>query len=142
LPALAGAVLAAALLGGCAKFQTARECGSFVDAIRAWKAQAPPPATSAPMPSPSAASVESRNLADRYDDLAQRIDDLKLTSPELVPRAERYQKLSREAARALRDVADSVEKGDSEGARRRRVEFDDIAKGEAPLVADINKICR
>jgi hypothetical protein len=65
-----------------------------------------------------------------------------LTSSELVPRAQRYQKLSREAARALRDVAEAVEKGDAEGARRRRVEFDDIARGEAPLVADINGVCR
>jgi hypothetical protein len=71
-----------------------------------------------------------------------RIDALKLTSSELRPRAERYQKLSREAAKALRDVAEAVEKGDAEGARRRRIEFDDIARGEAPLVADINVVCR
>jgi hypothetical protein len=50
--------------------------------------------------------------------------------------------LAREAAKALRDVAEAVEKGDAEGARRRRVEFDDIARGEAPLVADINAVCR
>jgi hypothetical protein len=113
-----------------------------VSAIKAWKGQAPAAAASAPMPSPSAASVESRSLADRYDDLAGRIDALHLTSPELLPRAERYQKLSREAARALRDVAEAVEKGDGELARRRRVEFEDIARGEAPLVADINTVCR
>lgn len=81
-------------------------------------------------------------MAGRYDDLAGRIDALHLTSPELVPRAQRYQKLSREAAAALRDVAAAVEKGDSEGARQRRVQFDDIARGEAPLVADINTVCR
>jgi len=126
---------------GCAKFQTARECGNFVSAIKAWKGQAAP-AASAPAPTPSAASVESRALADRYDDLAQRIDALHLTSPELLPRAERYQKLARGAAAALRDVAAAVEKGDAEGARRRRVEFDDIARGEGPLVADINGVCR
>ena len=85
---------------------------------------------------------DSRVLADRYDDLSQRIDGLHLTSPELLPRAERYQKLARGAAAALRDVAAAVEKGDAEGARRRRVEFDDIARAEAPLVADINDVCR
>jgi len=129
---------------GCAKFQTARECGSFVSAIKTWKAQAPAAAASAgaTMPSSATASLESRALADRYDDLAQRIDALHLTSPELVPRAARYQKLSREAARALRDVAAAVEKADQEAARRRRIEFDDIARGEAPLVADINGVCR
>jgi len=126
---------------GCAKFQTARECGTFASAIEQWRGQAKPVA-SAPAASPSAASSDARALADRYDDLAKRIDALKLTSDELVPRAERYQKLSREAAKALRDVAAAVEKGDAETARRRRVEFDDISHGEAPLVADINGVCR
>jgi hypothetical protein len=127
---------------GCSKFQTARECGVFVGAIKSWKEQAPKPAVSAPAPSPAGASSESRALADRYDALAQRIDDLHLGSSELLPRATRYQKLARAAAAALRDVADAVERGDAEGARRRRVEFDDIAGGEAPLVADINAVCR
>lgn len=128
--------------GGCAKFQTARECGTFVSAIKAWKGQAPASSASAPAPTPSAAWAESRALAERYDELAKRIDGLHLSSPELVPRAERYQKLARGAASALRDVADAVEKGDAEGARKRRVEFDDIARAEAPLVADINGVCR
>jgi hypothetical protein len=81
-------------------------------------------------------------LADRYDDLGKRIDGLKLSSAELLPRAQSYQKLAREAAAALRDVARAVERGDAEAARRRRVEFDDLARGEAPLVAEINRICR
>lgn len=128
-------------LFGCAKFQTARECGTFASAIEQWRGQAKP-GSLAPAVSPSAASIDARALAERYDDLAKRIDALKLSSDELVPRAQRYQKLSREAAKALRDVATAVEKGDAEGARRRRVEFDDIARGEAPLVADINDVCR
>jgi hypothetical protein len=128
---------------GCAKFQTARECGLFVEAIKAWKAQAPKAAPSAVAPtSPAQASVESRALAERYDDLAIRIDSLRLGSPDLVPKAARYQKLSREAAAALREVANAVSKGDAEGARKRRIQFDDIASGEATLVADINGICR
>lgn len=81
-------------------------------------------------------------MADRYDDLAKRIDGLNLTSDELLPRAQRYQKLAREAAAALRDVAQAVEQGDAAGARKRRVEFDDLARGEAPLVAEINRVCR
>lgn len=130
------------LLGGCAKFQTARECGSFVSAINGWKGQAPRTSASAAPPTPAAAAVESRTLAERYDDLAKRIDGLALTSPELLPRAQRYQKLAREAAAALRDVADAVEKGDAARARQRRVEFDDLSRGEAPLVAEINRVCR
>lgn len=129
---------------GCAKFQTARECGAFVEAIRTWKGQAPKAAPSAAVSpaSPAAASVESLALAERYDDLARRIDALHLGSADLVPRAARYQKLAREASAALREVAAAVAKGDAEGARKRRVQFEDIAHGEAALVADINAICR
>ncbi len=93
-------------------------------------------------PSYARAPSDSRALAERYDDLAKRIDALQLESSALLPPARRYQKLSREAAAALRDVAAAVEKGDAEGARRRRVEFDDISRGEAPLVAEINNVCR
>jgi hypothetical protein len=90
----------------------------------------------------SARPPDSRALAARYEELATRIDALKLESTELVPRAERYQKLSREAAAALRDVAAAVDRGDAEAARKRRGKFDDLARGEAPLVADINAVCR
>jgi hypothetical protein len=124
---------------GCAKFKTARECGVFVEAIKGWKGQAPP---AAPASTREAASQESRAMAERYEELATRIDALGLSSEELLPRAARYQKLAREAAGALRDVALAVQRGDAEGARRRRVEFDEIAKGEAPLVEDINAVCR
>jgi hypothetical protein len=129
---------------GCAKFQTVRECGAFVAAIKAWKGKVPKtvPSAAASPSSPAEASVESLALAERYDDLATRIDALHLSSPDLVPKAVRYQKLSREAAAALREVAAAVAKGDPEGARKRRVQFDDIASGEAPLVAEINGICR
>jgi hypothetical protein len=126
----------------CAKFQTAHECGSFVQTIQSWKAQAKSADTSDGGPTTAAAASESRALAARYDDLAVRIDSLHLSAPELVPRAERYQKLARGAAAALRDVASAVEHGDAAGARQRRVEFDDIARAEAPLVADINAVCR
>jgi hypothetical protein len=136
----AAALCLAWLLGGCGKFQTAHECGSFVSTIKAWQSRS----LAAPSAKPSALSpaAESRILADRYDQLADTIDALHLKSPELVPRAERYQKLAREAAAALRDVADAVERSNPERARQRRVAFDDIARGEGPLVADINGICR
>lgn len=127
---------------GCAKFQTARECGVFVAAMNEWKAagaKRPPAAASR---SPAEASAEARSLAERYERLARKIDDLRLTSSDLVPRAGRYQKLSREAAAALRDVAFAVETGKAEAARRRRIEFDDLALGEAALVAEINAVCR
>jgi hypothetical protein len=110
--------------------------------MNAWKAEGKPPTPATAAASPASAAIEARALADRYDQVATRIDGLHLVSPELVPRAQRYQKMSREAAAALRDVAQAVEQGDAEDARRRRIEFDDLASGEAPLVADINAVCR
>ena len=110
--------------------------------IKTWKAQAKGPEAPGRGPTTATAASESRALAARYDDLVVRIDALHLGSPELVPRAERYQKLARAAAAALRDVASAVERGDAEKARQRRVEFDDLARAEAPLVADINAVCR
>jgi hypothetical protein len=133
--------LFALLAPGCAKFQTARECGVFVSAIKTWQSQGEQPAASAARPS-APAPLDSRALAERYEELARRIDGLKLESATLVPRAQRYQKLSREAAAALRDVAAAMDRGDAEAARRRRVEFDDLSRAEAPLVADINAVCR
>jgi hypothetical protein len=137
---LLAALSTAAALGGCGKFQTARECGIFATTIKTWQAQS----TAAPSAKPAAASpaAESRALAERYDQLATSIDALNLESPELMPRAERYKKLAHEASAALREVADAVEKGDAERARQRRVAFDDIARSEGPLVTDINKVCR
>lgn len=113
-----------------------------MDAIKTWKTRAAQEPPLAAAPSPADAARDSRALAERYDALSTRLEALDLHSSELLPRATRYQKLTREAAHALRDVAQAVERGDADGARRRRVEFDDIAKAEAPLVADINSICR
>lgn len=113
----------------------------FVSAIKTWQGQGAKSAGSA-TPAPSAAPADSRALAERYEDLAQRVGALDISSAELRPRAERYRKLSKEAAAALRDVAAAVERGDGEVARRRRVEFDDLARAEAPLVAEINAVCR
>ncbi len=118
----------------------------FVSAIKTWQGQGARPVGSAAVPAPAPVKgtgpADSRALAERYEDLARRIDELHLDSTELVPHAQRYQKLARQAAAALRDVAAAVEKGDSEAARQRRIEFDDISRGEAPLVADINTVCR
>ncbi|RYZ05991.1 MAG: hypothetical protein EOO73_17750 [Myxococcales bacterium] len=133
--------LGAVSLAGCAKFRTARECGVFVSAIKTWQGQGAKPAGSVSSPA-SSGPLDSRALAERYEDLGRRIDALNLESAELSPRARRYQKLAREAAAALRDVAAAMERGDAESARKRRVEFDDLSRSEAPLVADINAVCR
>jgi uncharacterized protein involved in exopolysaccharide biosynthesis len=113
----------------------------FVAAIKTWQGQGAK-AVASGTPTVTSGPLDSRALAERYEELARRIDALNLESSELAPRAQRYQKLSREAAAALREVAAAVERGDAEAARQRRVVFDDLARGEAPLVADINAVCR
>ncbi len=57
-------LLALALSGSaCAKFQTARECGTFMDAIKAWKSQAEAALHHAALASPAGAPVEALALA-------------------------------------------------------------------------------
>ncbi len=107
-----------------------------------WKTAGAQVEVSAPATSTPVAARQARELAERYDKIRSKIDGLGLSAPALVAPVRRYQALSREAAQALRDVARTAESGDPEAARRRRVEFDDIARGEGALVAEINAVCR
>lgn len=136
------ALALAVSLAACAKFQTARECGVFVDAMNEWKTAGAQAAASVPATSTPVAARQARELAERYEKIRSKIEGLGLSSPALVAPVRRYQALSREAAQALRDVARTAESGDAEAARRRRVAFDDIARGESAIVAEINVVCR
>jgi hypothetical protein len=135
-------LLFALLSPACAQFETARECSALVGALTDWRSEQAEKRPGAPARGTQAAVTESRVLAQRYDGLSSKISGLGVSSAALAPKADAYAKLAREASRALRDVADAVERGDAETARRRRVEFDDLARGEAGLVASINQLCR
>jgi hypothetical protein len=136
-----GAALALGLLGaGCAKFQQARECGTFVKTVNAWLAR---PAPSAPNSNdPKAIAAESRRTAQSYDELSKSLGALHIANEDLAPRVQRYQDLANSAARTLRDVAAALDRGDLEQARQKRVEFDSVAENEGPLVKEINGLCR
>ena len=91
---------------------------------------------------PKRIADESRVTAKRYDELAQSLTALHVTAEELAPRVHRYEAIANSAASSLREVADLLQRGDLEGARKKRVDFDTVAQQEAPLVKEINDLCR
>jgi hypothetical protein len=126
---------------GCGKFRQARECGTFVKTVNAWLAQ--PDAADAGAPSdPKLIAEQSRRTAEHYAELSRSLAGLHIQSEELAPRVVRYEEIADNAARTLRDVAEALDHGDLATARQKRVEFDTVARGEPPLVKEINGLCR
>ena len=129
---------------GCAKFQQARECGTFVKTVNAWLA-APEAAVSgvgAASGDPKQIAEQSRRTAQHYAELSHSLAALRIQSEELAPRVQRYEEIANSAESTLRDVADALNHGDLDKARQKRVEFDTVARLEAPLVKEINGLCR
>jgi hypothetical protein len=131
---------------GCGKFQQARECGSFVKTVNAWLSRPAPSVPGGPVPgaqqSPKQIADESRRTAESYEELSHSLAALHVQSEELAPRVQRYEEIADSATSTLREVADALDHGDLEKARQKRVEFDTVAQREAPLVKEINGLCR
>ncbi|MDQ2643541.1 MAG: hypothetical protein M3020_06995 [Myxococcota bacterium] len=128
-------------LSGCARFKKAKECGLVADAVSAWMKQDNQPTS--PASSDTAALVtDARATAARYRALDKTLSEITLVSEELTPLVSRYRKLALDSARALDDVAEALDKEDLERARKLRVDFDTTIRAEAPLVNEINAVCR
>jgi len=133
---------ALALVGtGCGKFQQARECGTFVKTVNGWLGN-PAPTDAGVSSDPKQIAVEARHTADHYADLSRALAGLHIQTEELAPRVKRYEAIAEDAARTLREVADALDHGDLEQARKKRVDFDTVARLEGPLVKEINGVCR
>lgn len=131
-------VLLAFTLSGCGELR--RECREVVSTANAFIAGNDKGKSAAH--GPEATAREARALADRYDKLATDLRALAVESDELVGEVEAYRKLAISAASSLRAAATALENKDWETARKKRVEFDEAARGEGPLVARINAVCR
>jgi hypothetical protein len=133
----------ALLSGGCGKFQQARECGTFVKTVNAWLTSPDAQTADAGASSdPKQIAEQARRTAQHYAELSQRLAALHVQSEDLAPRVERYEQIADSAAQTLREVAEALDHGDLEKARQKRVEFDTVAQREAPLVKEINGVCR
>lgn len=136
----------ATLAAGCGKFTQARECGTFVKTVNAWlstSAAASATAADAGASSdPKQIAVEARRTAEHYAELSKSLAGLHIQAEDLAPRVKSYEEIADNAASALRDVADALDRGDLEQARKKRVDFDTVARREAPLVKEINGLCR
>ena len=126
---------------GCGKFKQARECGTFVKTVNGWLGN-PAPTDAGVSSDPKQIAVEARHTADHYADLSRTLAGLHIQTEELAPRVKRYEAIAEDAARTLREVADALDHGDLEQARKKRVDFDTVARLEGPLVKEINGVCR
>lgn len=139
------ALLCALALGAssCGKFQQARECGTFVQTVNGWLASPAAQNTADNVSTdPKQIAAQARRTAQHYTELSQRLAALHIQGEDLAPRVTRYEQIADSAALALHDVADALDRGDLEDARKKRVDFDTVAQREAPLVKEINVICR
>jgi uncharacterized protein YlxW (UPF0749 family) len=126
---------------GCSKFAQAKECGQLAKVTNAFVAESTkhkPTQSSDPV----VIAKENRETAARYERLANDLSELHIKSLELGKHVTAYRDIATQAAVMLKDVASAVENGNFELARQKRVDFDGIAKSEAPLVAQINSTCR
>jgi len=140
------ALLCALALGvsGCGKFQQARECATFVKTVNAWLASSAAlnAADAGASTEPKQIAEQARRTAQHYTELSQRLAALHIESEDLAPRVNRYEHIADSAAQSLRDVAEALDHGDLENARKKRVDFDTVAQREGPLVQEINAVCR
>ncbi|HET9956348.1 MAG TPA: hypothetical protein VFQ61_17690 [Polyangiaceae bacterium] len=145
LSRLVPALLVLASGTGCGKFKRSKECGAVAGAVSTFvSASAPTPIGKGQPASitPTDLARDARATARRYNELDQRLESLHVQSADLAPRVTHYRELARQAAIALEDAATALEHSDAETARRKRVEFDAVARSEPALVAEINNICR
>ena len=140
------AVACALLSTACGKFQQARECGTFVKTVNGWLGAANVGGANASdagaSSDPKQIAADARRTADHYAELSRTLAGLHIQTEELAPRVKRYESIADDAARTLREVADALDRGDLEQARKKRVDFDTVGRQEAPLVKEINGICR
>lgn len=123
----------------CGRFRQTKECTVLAQTVATWLASVPPVETGAL--EPARLIQETRASAGRYAALDRQLAALAIKSKELAPRVQRYRSLAQQAARSLDEAALAIERNDAELARKRRVDFDTLARSEAPLVAEINAVC-
>jgi hypothetical protein len=129
-----------ALAMGCGRFRKAKECGVLADVVSAWMRKEAPPG--APGADAKTLVADTRATAARYRELERTLSDIKIVSEELTPLVTRYRKLAASSAQALEQVSHALSDGDLDRARKLRVEFDATVHAEAPLVNEINAVCR
>lgn len=88
-----------------------------------------------------AVTKDRADLARRYGKLSEEVLKLRLSDPELVPRARRYAELARAASDVLDRGVQALEKRDPAAVEKSRKEFEAVTRKEAVLVREINAFC-
>lgn len=128
------------LLGSIACGKRAEECDKFIGTVNRTLREIDA------RPQPKADDLEAvakhrKALAAKYEALAGDVLKLPLTEPELVQRAERYSTLARAAGKALSMGVKALDERDQKAADASQARFESVAKQEAELVREINRLC-
>jgi hypothetical protein len=127
-------VIAAALSTvACDRVRTARECHAIAAVVN--------PALAALEASQQGGDAALGDLANRYDQLALDLADLRPDSPELAAAVADHLALYRQTARLLRQLHAARRQRDGVAAARLRVEIGNEVRREKALVRRIAQIC-
>ncbi|HEY5956700.1 MAG TPA: hypothetical protein VIV60_09115 [Polyangiaceae bacterium] len=85
---------------------------------------------------------EMRHLAELYQNLADKTDQLSIDQPELRTLREQYRAMVYDAARLARSIAESLDKKDIEAAMKAHSQFSAVVSREDELVTRVNAFCR
>ena len=84
---------------------------------------------------------DMRKLASLYQTLAERINQMRLTTPELVRESQSYRAMVKTAANAANQVADALTAEDLEKALVAQNQFSTVVAEEDKVVQRINGFC-
>jgi uncharacterized protein YukE len=82
-----------------------------------------------------------RELAQRYEQLAQSASRLKLANDALRAHAASYQQLAQQAAGICRELAEAIAAGDAKRQRAAEQQFARVVEQQRQVVSQINSIC-
>ncbi|HSO00615.1 MAG TPA: hypothetical protein VLS89_20125, partial [Candidatus Nanopelagicales bacterium] len=87
-------------------------------------------------------AADLKAMADAMEKVAGDASQVKLTIPELQKFSTEYQTMSKEVAKAARDMATAAEAKDPEKINAAQAAMEKAVKQEDPLVDGINKFCQ
>jgi hypothetical protein len=123
--------------GGCGT-KKITECNNLVNQINAGVASLEKGAK----PSGDSNDVAGlKSMADAMDKVASDTSKVEVTIPELKKFSSDYQTMTKEVAKAFRDMATAAEAKDMDKINAAQQALDKAVKQEDPLVDSINKFC-
>jgi hypothetical protein len=112
-----------------------RECNALIEVINAGIDELEKPHNLSPV-------ARFRHMAEVMDGVGAKAAKVKLTRTELQKYAGTYMKMTRDVAKASRDMAAAVEAKDTAQVQSAKDALDEAAAREDPIVNEINRFCQ